>query len=280
MLEAGLALDEQNRHAEFHAELRLQLIARAMVDERIRHVVIGADRDARDAPRSQIVAMDQIQHDGHARMRERSAGVWLDRYTRKGEGPRVAELVVDHVGAVAATRGAEEPAIGLQSVERCREPQCGQFGGHHTAFGGASGVKRLGHRAEVLAQPRGLRRTQAQGTTRGFAVESEQFRGGCRGADRTAGRGAVEAVLIVTRHDRLGHLAFDLDADLIRGHQVATAFVIPLGERQRRRQRRRRRMREQAVDAILGNGELSVVEVVGVDGNPVGERGEAGGNDA
>jgi hypothetical protein len=41
----------------------------------------------------------------------------------------------------------------------------------------------------------------------------------------------VEAVLIVARHDRLGHLALDLDADLICGHQVTAAFAIPLGER-------------------------------------------------
>ena len=83
LLEPGLALEQQDRHAELHAELRLQLVARAMVDQRVRHVVVGADRDALHALRSQIVATDEIQHHGHARMRERSAGMRLDRDARE-----------------------------------------------------------------------------------------------------------------------------------------------------------------------------------------------------
>ena len=46
LLEPGLALEQQDRHAELHAELRLQLVLRPVVDERIGHVVIGAHRDA------------------------------------------------------------------------------------------------------------------------------------------------------------------------------------------------------------------------------------------
>ena len=201
----------------------------------------------------------------------------LDRDTGKGEGPRIAEPAVDHVGAVAAARCAEKPAVGFETVQRRREPERRQLRRHDAAFGGASRMKRLGHRAEVFAQSGGLGGAEAQRAPRGFAIEAEQLRGARGGADRTAGRGAVEAVLIVARHDRLGDLAFDLDADLIRGHQVAAAASVSLGERQRRRQRRCGRMREQAVDAILGHGELRVVVVVGVDGNPVGERREARG---
>ncbi len=138
-------------------------------------------------------------------------------------------------------------------------------------------MKRLGHGAEIFAQTRGLRGAQAQRATRGFAVEPEQFCGGRGGADRTAGRRAVEAVLVMTRHDGFGDLAFDLDADLIRGHQVPAAPAIPLGDRQHWRQRGRGWMGEQSVDAILGHGELRVVVVVGVDGDSVGERCEARG---
>ncbi len=277
LLEAGLALDEQDRHAEFHAELRLQLVRGPMMDEGIRHVVIGADRDPLDPLRAQIVTADEIQHDAHARMRERPAGMRLDRNPGKGEGPRIAELAVDHVGAVATARGPEEPPVGFEAGQRSRKSERRQLRRHHAAFGGASGMEGLGHGAEVLAQSGGLCGAQAQSAARGFAIESEQPGGACRGADRTAGRGAVEALLIVARHDRLGHLAFDLDADLIRGHQITAAPTIPLGERQRGRQRRRRRMGEQAVDAILGNGELRVVVVIGVDRNAVGECREARG---
>jgi hypothetical protein len=38
LLEAALALEEQDRHAEFHAELGLQLVRGPMVDQRVGHV--------------------------------------------------------------------------------------------------------------------------------------------------------------------------------------------------------------------------------------------------
>ncbi len=254
-----------------------KLVLRAMMDKCIGHVVIGSDRDAFHAFRTQIVPVDEIEHDGHARMRERSAGMRLDRDPGKSEGPRIAELAVDHVGAVAAARGPEKSPVRLQTVERGGEPERRQLGSHDTAFGGASRMKRLGHGTEVFAQAGGLGRAQAQGPPRGFAIESEQPRGTCRGADRAAGRGAVEPVLVVARQDGFGNLAFDFDADLIRRHEIAAALPVPLGERQRRRQRRCRRMREQPVHAILGDGELSVVVVVGMDRDAVGERREARG---
>ena len=79
----------------------------------------------------------------------------------------------------------------------------------------------------------------------------------------------------MARHDRLGHLALDLDADVVGEHQIRAAAPVALGERQHRRQRGRGRMREQSVDAVLRDRELRVVEVVGVDRDAVGERREA-----
>ena len=196
----------------------------------------------------------------------------LDRDAGKGEGPRIAELAVDHLGAVAAARRAEEAAIGFQAVGRRSEAERRQLRRDDAAFGRASGMKRLGHGAEVLAQAAGLSGAQAQRAPRGFAIEAEELRGARGGADRAAGRGAVEALLVMARQDRLGHLAFDFDADLIRGHQVAAAPPVALGERQHRRQRRRGGMRQQAIDAILRHRELRVVVIVGVDRDPVGER--------
>src|SRR2546423_2105689 len=229
--ETGLALEEQDRHAEFHAELGLQLVTGAMMDERIWHIVIGADRYPFDPLRSQIMTMDEIEHDTRARMRERPAGMRLDRDTGEGEGPWIAELAVDHAGAIAPTRGPKKSPVGLQSVRRCSKTERRHLGGDYAAFGGASRMKRLGHGAEVFAQSGGLRGAQAQCAARGFAIEAEQLRGACGGADRATGRGAVKAVLIVARQDRPGHLAFDPDPDLIPGNQLTGALPIPLRKR-------------------------------------------------
>jgi hypothetical protein len=135
----------------------------------------------------------------------------------------------------------------------------------------------LGHGAEVLAQAARLGRADGERAARGVAVEAKQLR--CRGgrADRAAGRGAVEAVLVVARHDRLGDLALDLHADLVGEQQVRAAAPVALGERQRRRQGGSGGMGEQAVDAVLRDRELRVVVVVGMHGEAVGEGGEARG---
>src|SRR5206468_3561571 len=113
--EARLAFDEQDGHAELHAELGLQLVFRPMVDQCVRHVVIGAHRYALDALGTDVVTLHEIEHHAHARMREGAAGMRLDGYARKRERPRVAELALDHLRAVAATGRAEEPAIGFDT---------------------------------------------------------------------------------------------------------------------------------------------------------------------
>ena len=76
--EACLAFEQQNRHAELHAELCLQLGARPMMDQRVRHVVISPHRHALHALGTQNVALDKIEHDGHAGVRERAARMRLD----------------------------------------------------------------------------------------------------------------------------------------------------------------------------------------------------------
>ena len=95
LLEARLALEQQDGHAELHAELRLQLVRGPVVDERVGHVVVGADRHALHVLRPDVVREDQLHHHRHARMRERARGMRLDRDTRGGERPRLAQLVRD-----------------------------------------------------------------------------------------------------------------------------------------------------------------------------------------
>src|SRR5207247_5280934 len=90
LLKTRLALDEEDRHTELHAELRLQLVSRAMMDERIGHVVVGPHGDALYPLGTQIVSPNKVEHDAHAGMGQRAAGMRLDGYTWKRECPRIA----------------------------------------------------------------------------------------------------------------------------------------------------------------------------------------------
>jgi hypothetical protein len=92
----------------------------------------------------------------------------------------------------------------------------------------------LGHGAEVLAQPARLRGADRKRSSRGFAIEAEQLRRTRGRADGSAGRGAVESVLVVARRDRLRDLAFHFDAHLVREHHVEPAAALSLRERQHR----------------------------------------------
>ena len=246
-----------------------------MVDQRVRHVVISAHRHALHAPRTQIVAPDKIEHDGHARMRERAARMRLDRYARKRERPRIAELAIDHFDAVSAARRAEEAALAFEAVRRRREAERRQLRSDDAALGCAPGVKRFRHRAEIFAQSSGLRRAETQCAPRRVTIKIQQLRRGGGRANRAACRGAVKSLLVVTRQDRLRDLAFHLDADLIRRQKIAAAAPIALRERQHGRQRRRRGVRQESVHAILRGRELRVVVIVGVDRNAVRKRCEA-----
>ena len=111
---------------------------------------------------SQVVLADEVEHHRHAGMRERAARMRLDRHAGERERPRIAELAVDHLGAVAAAGGAKETAVGFESVRRGGEAERRELGGDHAALRRAAGVERLGHRAEVLAQARRLRGADAQ----------------------------------------------------------------------------------------------------------------------
>jgi hypothetical protein len=53
--EAGPAAQQQDRDAELHAELRGQVIGGAVVDQRVRHVPVGADPHFLDVLGAQVV---------------------------------------------------------------------------------------------------------------------------------------------------------------------------------------------------------------------------------
>ncbi len=92
LLEAALALEQQDGHAELHAELGLQLVLRPMVDQRVGHVVVGADRHA--LHRSGLMSclrMSSIITAMPGCVSE-PRGMRLDRDAGEVERPWVAEL--------------------------------------------------------------------------------------------------------------------------------------------------------------------------------------------
>src|SRR5205809_7088989 len=109
------------------------------------------------------MAADEVDHDAHARMRERSAGMGFDRHAWNRERPRAAQLAVDHLRTVAASRRAKESAVGFESNGRCREAEADKLRRHDPALSGTARVARLGHGSEVFSQAAGLTRVQTQG---------------------------------------------------------------------------------------------------------------------
>src|SRR2546428_14141784 len=126
-------------------------MAWAKRDERVGHVVVRTYGDALPPLRTQVVALNKIEYDTHAGMGQRAAGMRLDGHTRKRERPRIAELAVDHVRAVAAACRAEKTAVRFEPHGRCGKSERSQLRRDHAAFRRAAGVKRPGQCAEVLA---------------------------------------------------------------------------------------------------------------------------------
>src|SRR6185436_16413588 len=102
---------EQDRHAEFHAELGLQLVLRAVMDQRVRHVAVGAHPDLHDIPRPDVVVDHEAAHESHAGMSERAARMRLDGDAGKSKSPGVPEPALDGSRIVAAAGSLEEAAV-------------------------------------------------------------------------------------------------------------------------------------------------------------------------
>ncbi len=87
---------------------------------------------------------------------------------------------------------------------------------------------------------------------------------------------SVKSVFIVPRCDRLGDLTLHLHADVVGQKQIPARHRFAFGQSQSRRKRRHRRVRQQTVDPVLGDRELGVIVVIGMDSNRIGERGKSG----
>src|SRR5690348_5232088 len=125
-----------------------------MVDERVRHVAIGADVDRVNVSGVDVVLANEALHDGHRRMSQRAGREGLDGDAGRDKSPGISE--VEGVGIEAAAGGMEEAVFGFENVVAGGPAEQGKIGSDNTGLGGMSGVKGLGHGAEVLAEARGL----------------------------------------------------------------------------------------------------------------------------
>src|SRR6266404_358614 len=140
-------------------------------------------------------------------MRERSRLERFDGDTGGSEGPRVAEFVLNGVEIIAAARRMEKAARRFQYLVGGGPAELRQSGGDNTRLCCAAGMKRLGHRAEILSQAGRLSAGDPQCKQSAVEIEALQLGDCCGGPKCAAGSGAVKTLIIMTRRDRLGDLA-------------------------------------------------------------------------
>ena len=99
------------------------------------------------------------------------------------------------------------------------------------------------------------------------------------GAERADRTGGVETLVVVIRLDRLGDLAFGLEAGGKRRHEALAADASDhVGDGERGHERRHGRVGEQAVGPVRAFRQLGVVPVHGVAGGAVAEGRLSGGD--
>jgi hypothetical protein len=97
------------------------------------------------------------------------------------------------------------------------------------------------------------------------------------GSSKNAARpSGVKTIFIVAGRNCLRDLAFHLDSGMVGDEQILPAVACDLRGRQCRRKHANGGMHEQTVYAIFGGSELSIVEVIHMDGDAISEGGEAG----
>jgi len=112
-----------------------------------------------------------------------------------------------------------EAALCLENLSGGCPANIGQLNRLQAAFGRVACLKRFGHRPEILAQPGGLTAGDAERVQGFVEVKPEQLGASGRRSEGAAGPRGVEAVLVVARRHRLGNLALDFHAEVIREQQ-------------------------------------------------------------
>ena len=74
--------------------------------------------------------------------------------------------------------------------------------------------------------------------------------------------------------DRLGNLAFNLNAEVVRQQQIPACEISALGDCKSGGEAGCRGVRQQAVNTIFADCKLRVIVIVGVHANAISESGE------
>ena len=126
------------------------------------------------------------------------------------------DLVVVLLGRQHVGEAARRLDAALRTVEVGPRQECRQ----RAVLSRPAGVEALGHGAEHLAQPRRLRRRQAERPAHLLPVEPEQLADRRRGTENAGRAGDVPAAVVMVRIDCVGDAALDLDAGDQSGQEV------------------------------------------------------------
>src|SRR5262245_21668625 len=97
--------------------------------------MVGADPDAFDLLRLDIIRLNQVEDDGHCGMSERSRGMRLNRNAGLSECPGRAELVPDRGIVISAAGSMIEAATGFQDISGSRKAARNEVRRQHRALG-------------------------------------------------------------------------------------------------------------------------------------------------
>ena len=169
----------------------------------------------------------------------------------------------------------KNPSGAFENIWSGGPAERGKIHGDRAIFTGMTRVKGLGHGAKIIAQAATFGRGDAEGVGGLRGIQAAQFCAGGGAAKRAAGARGVKAVIVMARRNGFGDLAFHFHAHVVGQNEILAAAISNFSQRESGRQRWNRRMCEQSVHAIFCGGELRVVKIVGVNGNAIGEGGEA-----
>ena len=247
-----------------NAELAFESGARRALAGELEHQRMHAKLDRFDGGRRELVRRAKLQaavdrgmdHDA-ARKRLVAVGVELPRFTQPlgdpgqvalgRENVRESPPALDRLGRAGEILACEERR---REPVPCRKPD----------------VQRLAHRAEHLAQARGLRGGNAERPYELLLAQTEELARRGRRAEHARGSGDVPADVVVAGVYGVADAALDLDAKRERVQEIGTADRSIFGECEDRGSDRSARM----YDCL----EMGVVEIEGVRRDAVHERGE------
>ena len=219
--------------------------------------------DARDALRHEPMPIAQLDAGVDRWMDHDAAGERLVRIL--GELPGVAEAIGDCRVVALGREHVRESALAFDADRTAREIVLRKERSVEAVLCSHAGMERLAHRAEHLAQPRRLRRGDAERPDRLRFRESEHPCGRGRCAEDAGRAGDVPADVVVAGINGVADAALHLDAERERMNERAAMHRTVFREREERGGHGPRGMNHRA--------QVRIVEVERVRGHAVEQRG-------